>query len=38
MSEQNVKTIPTFGYELIRDNILRTILGKHEEDVRLYYL
>ncbi|MGM9949394.1 MAG: YslB family protein [Lysinibacillus sp.] len=36
MSEQNTKTIPTFGYELIRDNILRTILGKHEEDV-LYW-
>ena len=36
MSEQNTKTIPTFGYELIRDNILRTVLGKHEEEV-LYW-
>lgn len=36
MSDQNLKTIPTFGYELIRDNILRTVLGKHEEEV-LYW-
>lgn len=36
MPEQNMKTIPTFGYELIRDNILRSVLGKHEEEV-LYW-
>ena len=32
----DTKTIPTFGYELIRDNILRSVLGKHEEEV-LYW-
>ena len=36
MTEKNMKMIPTFGYELIRDNILRTVLGKHEEEV-LYW-
>ena len=33
MVYNDMKTIPTFGYELIRDNILRSILGKHEEEV-----
>lgn len=36
MIDSEMKTIPTFGYELIRDHILRTVLGKHEEDV-LYW-
>ncbi|MFF5994411.1 YslB family protein [Lysinibacillus sp. KU-BSD001] len=36
MNDSNMKTIPTFGYELIRDNILRSVLGKHEEEV-LYW-
>ena len=36
MVDNDMKTIPTFGYELIRDNILRSILGKHEEEV-LYW-
>lgn len=34
-STQN-KTIPLFGYELIRDNVLSSILGKHEDDI-LYW-
>ncbi len=29
-------TMPTFGYELIRDHVLASILGKHEEDI-LYW-
>lgn len=29
-------SVPTFGYELIRDHVLSTILGKHESDV-LYW-
>ena len=36
MVYNDMKTIPTFGYELIRDNILRSVLGKHEEEV-LYW-
>ena len=36
MVYNEMKTIPTFGYELIRDNILRSVLGKHEEEV-LYW-
>ena len=36
MEEHNVKTIPSFGYEIIRDHLLQSILGKHEEDV-LYW-
>lgn len=31
-----MKTIPSFGYEILRDGILRSILGKHEPDV-LYW-
>ncbi|KGR78737.1 hypothetical protein CD29_10215 [Ureibacillus manganicus DSM 26584] len=31
------KTIPAFGYEIIRDYALPTILGKHEDDV-LYWV
>nr|WP_106780243.1 YslB family protein [Lysinibacillus timonensis] len=30
------KTIPAFGYEILRDYIVSSILGKHEEDV-LYW-
>lgn len=36
MEEQTMKTIPSFGYEIIRDHLLHSILGKHEEDV-LYW-
>ena len=36
MEGYKVKTIPTFGYEIIRDHLLQSILGKHEEDV-LYW-
>ncbi|WP_042474878.1 YslB family protein [Bacillus ndiopicus] len=36
METGNTKTIPTFGYEIIRDYVLSSILGKHEEDV-LYW-
>ena len=36
MVDNDMKTIPSFGYELIRDNILRSVLGKHEEEV-LYW-
>ena len=30
------KSVPTFGYELIRDHVLSGILGKHEDDI-LYW-
>ncbi|MFP3916663.1 YslB family protein [Lysinibacillus telephonicus] len=30
------KTVPAFGYDLIRDYLLPTILGKHEKEV-LYW-
>ena len=36
MTNSIEKTIPAFGYEIIRDGILRSILGKHEADV-LYW-
>lgn len=36
MDGNNMKTIPSFGYEIIRDHLLQSILGKHEEDV-LYW-
>ncbi|WP_107942926.1 YslB family protein [Metasolibacillus fluoroglycofenilyticus] len=36
METGNTKMIPTFGYEIIRDYVLSSILGKHEEDV-LYW-
>lgn len=36
MEGYKMKTIPTFGYEIIRDHLLPSILGKHEEDV-LYW-
>jgi predicted hydrocarbon binding protein len=36
MEGLNMKTIPSFGYEIIRDHLLQSILGKHEEDV-LYW-
>lgn len=36
MNDSQTKTIPTFGYEIIRDNVLRSVLGKHEDEV-LYW-
>lgn len=36
MTMTDTKTVPTFGYELIRDHVLSTILGKHESDI-LYW-
>lgn len=36
MTMTETKKVPTFGYELIRDHVLSTILGKHEEDI-LYW-
>ncbi|WP_107840789.1 YslB family protein [Metasolibacillus meyeri] len=36
METGNTKTIPTFGYEILRDYVLSSILGKHEGDV-LYW-
>lgn len=36
MSDADMKAIPTFGYEIIRDHVLSSILGKHENDV-LYW-
>ena len=36
MSVEQMKTIPSFGYEIVRDHLLQTILGKHEEDI-LYW-
>ena len=36
MTLTDIKTVPAFGYELIRDHVLSTILGKHEDDI-LYW-
>lgn len=36
MTLTDTKTVPAFGYELIRDHVLSTILGKHEDDI-LYW-
>lgn len=36
MTLTDTKTVPAFGYELIRDHVLSTILGKHEADI-LYW-
>ena len=36
MTMTDTKTVPAFGYELIRDHVLSTILGKHEDDI-LYW-
>lgn len=36
MTTTEVKTMPIFGYELIREHVLSSILGKHEEDI-LYW-
>lgn len=36
MSEGKMKAIPAFGYEILRDQVLSSILGKHESDV-LYW-
>lgn len=36
MEGHKMKTIPSFGYEIVRDHLLSSILGKHEADV-LYW-
>lgn len=36
MTTSDMKTVPNFGYELIRDHVLSNILGKHEDDI-LYW-
>lgn len=36
MSSMKDETFPIFGYELMRDFLLPTILGKHEKDI-LYW-
>jgi len=36
MTSTEMKTVPSFGYELIRDHVLSSILGKHEDDI-LYW-
>lgn len=36
MTTNEMKTMPLFGYELIREHVLSSILGKHEEDI-LYW-
>ena len=36
MNNETTKTISRFGYELIRENVLSSILGKHEDDI-LYW-
>lgn len=36
MEAHKMKTIPSFGYEIVRDHLLSSILGKHEADV-LYW-
>ena len=36
MTANDNKMIPAFGYEIIRDHLLHSILGKHEDDV-LYW-
>jgi len=36
MTTTDSKTIPLFGYELIREHVLSSILGKHEDDI-LYW-
>ena len=36
MTMTEMKTVPSFGYELIRDHVLSSILGKHEDDI-LYW-
>lgn len=36
MSNENARLIPVFGYEIIRDQVLSSILGKHEKDI-LYW-
>ncbi|MFC4355974.1 YslB family protein [Chryseomicrobium palamuruense] len=36
MEEIKEKNVPAFGYELIRDHLLSSLLGKHEQEV-LYW-
>lgn len=36
MTKDYTNVIPTFGYEIIRDQVLSSILGKHENDI-LYW-
>ena len=33
MANDNVRLIPAFGYEIIRDQILSSVLGKHEKEI-----
>ena len=36
MEEKTTYVVPAFGYEIIRDHVLSSILGKHEADI-LYW-
>ena len=36
MEQSSTSVVPSFGYELIRDHVLSSILGKHEDDI-LYW-
>ena len=36
MQTEQTKTVPSFGYDILREDVLRAILGKHEEDI-LYW-
>ena len=36
MEEKSTYAVPAFGYEIIRDHVLSSILGKHEADI-LYW-
>ena len=36
MGEREESQVSTFGYELLRDHVLTSILGKHEKDI-LYW-
>ena len=37
MSNNHLHTFPSFGYEIIRDHVLSSILGKHQDDI-LYWV
>ncbi|OCS93074.1 DUF2507 domain-containing protein [Caryophanon latum] len=36
MQTEQTKTVSSFGYDILREDVLRAILGKHEEDI-LYW-
>jgi len=36
MTNDNTRIIPVFGYEIIRDQVLSSVLGKHEKEI-LYW-